>query len=376
MKVGVCFSSKPVGEDRAGCACCAKRRQCECNPFDDAPPSEALERSMELIGTLYHMRREVFKKKELSEAGPKEAKSGMDAQDLTLVKSLLANTHDTSEKLKQTITNFEDGTQNAQDLGGARHPTTVATVRGLAIARRKCTILSVVEERHEAFKEANKRRNGILIEVAYQDGDPPAELLDVADFIESWTHSPANIAEDAGMLAWENFVQTFKLPAQHMHLVSFAKDAAESGSWWADKCLELANKGADQNSRKARLAKLNGEAVDDSYRLNHFQLKKVARIAFTSGLGAESPKLKELRATLNDRLAEAVLTEAQKIHEEETKAAGENDYALVGRATKAAEKIEKLISETIGEGCPDCHPKLEQARIIAKEFSSMAKRQA
>jgi hypothetical protein len=314
------------------------------------------------MDTLYDMRRTAKD----AHAG-KADKIDESNEDNTVFKAVVASTTDTESEVHATIKALQEGGQLAADLGGARHPTALATQRALVVARRKVQLLHDIETRMAAFKVANKRRSAILIDVAYQDGDPPPEMLDIAQFCDARTHHPANPVEDHGMLSnFDNFCETFLLPARHKQLQALRELGVDMGNWWADKLLDLANKGGDKNSRKARLAKLNGEAIDESYRLTHGQLKKLARVVFTSGLDQTGPKMIELRSTLSDRMAEAVLAEAQEFQKDDATMADSVELAPVGPAARAAGKLESMISETLSDGCPDCHPKLEQVRLIVK----------
>merc|ERR1712232_1126810 len=77
-------------------------------------------------------------------------------------------------------------------------------------------------------------------------------------------------------------------------------------------------------------------------------------------------KIRKAKDILTDRMASVVLKDAQKVKEVDDEAVKKGNVPKFGQATKAAEKIEKQISECIGEGCADCHPKLEQARLVAR----------
>merc|ERR1712187_187030 len=96
-------------------------------------------------------------------------------------------------------------------------------------------------------------------------------------------HSPANPAEDVHLTsAFDNFIETFNLPAKHMCLRALRKESEEAGNWWVEEIIKLANKGTDKKTRRARLAVMNGEALDEGHRMGHKELKALARIVSSS----------------------------------------------------------------------------------------------
>lgn len=363
--VGVLHSSKPVpGGKHTGCECCFKK--CECNPFEDGPPSAALQRSLTLMDTLYDLRRQNAKSQGAAAGADRDIKID-DPEDTTILKDVIAGTRDTAAEAARILTSLEDGSYKAAHLGGARLPTTLATQRAAIACKRKVEILQEVEVRLAEFKRENQRRDTLVVEIAFQGAECPPALSRIADFCDQYTHNPANPADDLGLLTnFDSFCTTFLLPAKHMHLVALREAGLEAGEWWVDKAMEYASRGADKNSREARLKAMNGEAVDQSYRMTHYQLKAMADVAMGSGLDLDSPKMKDFIAMMNDRLAEAVLEEAKKAKEKDLDLVENYEVPPVGPAAKAAEKIESRIAEAIGNGCPDCHPKLEQARLVVK----------
>lgn len=361
-----------------------------CEPFGDLPPSKPLENSFHLQDTLYDLRRQSAKpKKPVAEPGcgaiellQKDADfdvaedqavhKGKDGHEEPneefnpLLKAILGDKHDTEAQLAATTASLEQGSSEAVFLGGARHPTNLVTGRALQVAKRKVHLLHIVEERLNAYIAANKNRNALLISLAYEKGTPPPELMGVERFVEKYSNWPANPVEDPGRFDFPTFVKTFKLHAEHDVFKQFRKVGDECGLWWAEKCLEMASKGGDQNCRASRLKAMNGEKVDVSYRLGHQQLQNIFAVAEGSGMDMTSPKMMEIRGVLNDRLAEAVLADAKKLHFEDEKMAAESQSIPFGPASKTAETIEKAIAECIADGCPDCHPKLELTRNIVK----------
>lgn len=375
-----------------GCCCCTCK--CDCDPFDNVPASDTLQQSMHLMDTLYMLRRQVLKQPPKSASvvpevhkddnddgndnahGKATKKSGGndDDHDGTLLKSIMGNKHDTEAVITEIIAALHLGTGEAFELGGERHPTNIISHRSLIVANRKQVMLHEIETRIATYEALNTKRNALLIQIAYQNGEVPPELLDMKQFISKYSNSPADPTEDPGFVDFPTFSEVFCLHAGHDHFKTLRRLGDVAGTWWADKCLELANKGGgDKNSRKARLAAMNGEKVDDSFRLGHAQLKKIFSIARGSGIDMSSPKMLEVVNIMNDRLAEAVLKDAQKWHEEDRQLAADRLAAKtgskvppVGVATTIAARIEGLVRECLNDGCPDCHPKLDIARNIAK----------
>merc|ERR1712232_1418460 len=96
------------------------------------------------------------------------------------------------------------------------------------------------------------------------------------------------------------------------------------------------------------------------------EMRKIFAIAMGAGIDPNCFKIRKARDILNDRMASSVLNDAQKMKESDDEAVKKGNIPKYGQATAAAEKIEKQISACIEEGCADCHPKLEQSRLLAK----------
>jgi len=394
---------KVICHPHSGCAYCNGKCGAtpgapgDCNNID---PGEGMTTRFHLQDTLYNMRRQgtsstqpttptvseccsdAYHFSGLSGSSCKDSQTDLGTSDTdddkedeydprndVLLKAILSNKHDSEAQLLETISSLEQGTSEAVEFGGARHPTTLGSTRSLEIARRKAKLLQAVEARIAEYEALNKKRGTLLIQIAFQDGMAPPGLLEIPQFVTQYSHCPSNPCDDPHLiLDLEKFTASFSLHAEHDHFKHLRKVADESGNWWADKCLEMANKGANNNSRKARLAQLNGEKLDDSHRLEHGQLRNIFLVVKGSGTDLSTPKMKELVSILNDRMAEFVLQEAQKGEQEDKKVAETSQIPPVGPASKTAAKIDKLISDTIQEGCPDCHPKLEMSRIIVKNL--------
>merc|ERR1712217_797469 len=136
---------------------------------------------------------------------------------------------------------------------------------------------------------------------------------------------------------FNSFVSSFRLPNGHLTLRRLKLIAEEAGEWWAEACLAEAAKGAD-----------------------HKALRRLFDVAVGTGVDITHPKLVRAERILIDRLADRVLKEAQDHQQKDARAAEKmGDKMTVGPASLSADKIEKLMFESIEEGVPKDDPRLK-----------------
>jgi len=258
-----------------------------------------------------------------------------------LMGSTLGNLNDCEADLRYFEILLAEGLKVTESCGATRHATAVMSMRTLAVVRRKADLLHDVEDRAAGLKAVHDRRDEVLKTVVDNSGPAPEELGGITKFLAAYT-SQVNPA-DANKSNFASFAATFKLPAAHQQLLDLKKLADEVGEWWADACLDQAEKG-------------HGHSV----------LHRLFEVALGTGVAADHPKLFRAKKIINDRLAEAVLQEAQERQANDMEEAGEMAVPKVGPAAKAADIVEQEILKAVKEGVPAKDDRLKEAERIVK----------
>jgi len=262
-----------------------------------------------------------------------------------LLHNVLGEVSDTEEILRALEVQLASGHDLVGEVGGARHATSVVSMRALVCVRRKADLLRDVEARIASFKEAQDRaETEILPGLLANTMQPLPVLSGIRKFISSYTHFPGNPAE-ANKSVFQQFASTFKLPSKHAALVHLRDLANMAGEWWAEACLSEAGKG-----------------------MEHAALRRLFDVALGTGVPKDHPKLIRATIILNDRLALRVITEAKKLNDQDELVASRAAVPQVGPADKAADQIESAIQKAVKEGVPASDERLKEAATIAKRL--------
>jgi len=368
------------------------------NLVKEGVPSVALQRSMNLMGNLYDLRRlkcaeqaddgalalSKLAEKEDVEAGrsksaekkppkagmrsksaekqPPTAASydedeamGMDAGESILF-SVLSDLNDAEASLRFVEKTLAENRDAAAQNGGARHPSTLQCSRSLAVVRRKAELLHDVEERTADFVFLDKQREDILTKLLKDTGSIPHGLKDLDVFVDHYTHKGGNPV-DANRMNFQSFVTHFKLPSQHSALLAMTELGEEAGEWWAQKCLDHAQKSA-----------------------TYEQLRRLLDAAEECGADKENFKMVTAIKLVRDRLATDVLEKAQKRASNDKMQQDRSKGNMPpGAATKASDEIEKEIVKAMNQGVPLSDKRLVDAKALAaqlREADGLRKRMA
>jgi len=267
-----------------------------------------------------------------------------DDSDEALMYAVLRDTEDTEAQLRIMESSMDSVLKECASAGGARHATALISGRILAVARRKASLLHDVEKRLAEFETAHARREDLLSRIVADTESAPEALRGVKKFIAMYTHSPGHPA-DENKSQFTRFASTFKLPRKHGVLDKFRYMAEEAGTWWAQACLNQAEKG-------------HGHAV----------LRRLFDVALGTGVDEDHPFLVRAKVIINDRLAGRVLADAEDRQRKDAKAEERGNVPMIGQATAMADKIDLEIRAAVAEGVPETDPRLQQATAICKEL--------
>lgn len=321
-------------------------------------PSFPLQRSMDLLGTLYDMRRVKFEgthcdpekarqaEKELQAIpGPSGLQEFQDeAEEASMLDKLLGDCEDSEAGLRIMEKALQDKLNAAVKNGGARHPAALQCSRNLRAITRKALLLHDVEARTVEYLAADQHRADVLSNVMSNKGLLPVELTGIAKFCRGYTHKGGSPAE-ADRIDYEGFVTRFKLPAEHSLLTGLVSMGEEAGEWWATACLEQATEGA-----------------------TYEQLQRLLDSAVAAGADDDHFKMHRARKLVRDRLADDVLHKAQARMKKDKAMAEKNPNLPPGSASKAADEIETDIKKATSQGVPLKDKRLVDAKVIASEL--------
>lgn len=318
-------------------------------------PSVPLQRSLNLMDTLYDMRRlrgdqglEISESSAAAEPSPADEEEEEDAGE-SLLNLLLTDLNDTEADLRVLEKRIAETQGTAAKQGGARHPSSVQCSRTLAAIGRKAGLLHDVEKRSAEFLATSAKRQEILLKVASDSGEVPMNLKGLEKFVRDYTHRPGQPVE-ASRSDFAGFVCRLRLPSAHSLLTRLTESADEFGEWWADACLDYAEKGAEYE-----------------------QLQRLLKAAVDCGADEDHFKMHRARKLVTDRLAEDVLQKAQarvkkdKLMVERTP----NKPPPPGAASKAADDIETDLKKATSKGVPFGDKRLVDSRTIASELRQL-----
>eukprot|EP00928_Gymnodinium_smaydae_P040435 TRINITY_DN27425_c0_g1_i1.p1 TRINITY_DN27425_c0_g1~~TRINITY_DN27425_c0_g1_i1.p1 ORF type:complete len:509 (+),score=46.14 TRINITY_DN27425_c0_g1_i1:102-1628(+) len=303
---------------------------------DDKPATTTIhparQRASKLLDSLYSLRRAGCQpdiNTDNIDIAQAEQAEDVDEVDESIMHVTLRDLMDTEEKLLKAQVPLTDGTLEALDFGGGRHPTTLVSGRALIIMKRKASLLHDVEARIASFEAAYARREDLLKGLVDGSAVAPAELGGIRKFLAAYTHSNCDPADD-NKSDFAAFAASFKLPAKHSALQYLKRIASEAGEWWAEACLSKANDG-------------QGHAV----------LTRILDVALGTGVDRDHPKLFRAMRILRERLAHRVLDEAKQRQERDAAMVATSATPQVGLASRAADAIEQDIANAIKDSyCP------------------------
>lgn len=275
---------------------------------------------------------------------PTSARAG---EETPLLVATLKDTQDTAESLTSIVDAMKEIREPIEELGGARHATSVVCMRTLAVLQRKRDLLGPVEERVRAFEATVARRDAILKVVLAGTGEAPPEMQGIGAFIRKYTHSPGEPV-DADKSDFRSFLDSFGLPAAHKALFRLNQLGQEAAEWWAGQTLLVAQSGADAAAIK-RLVDL------------------VKNIGATKAAAA-SQACQEAQLIMGERLAEQVLKFAEECKAKDAFAVSRSDAPQVESARKCADEINMQIKEAVKLGAQVKHPCMEAGKVIATWF--------
>eukprot|EP00747_Dinoflagellata_sp_TGD_P117189 gnl/TRDRNA2_/TRDRNA2_172553_c0_seq10.p1 gnl/TRDRNA2_/TRDRNA2_172553_c0~~gnl/TRDRNA2_/TRDRNA2_172553_c0_seq10.p1 ORF type:complete len:670 (-),score=121.61 gnl/TRDRNA2_/TRDRNA2_172553_c0_seq10:164-2173(-) len=302
----------------------------------------ALKRSLLLMGELYDLRRLDLKEEEAPPPADGTAKA-KDEADESLMVHMLKDTQDTQEILQKAIASLSGAQEPIAELGGARHATAVISARVLAVARRKCALVTKMETRLNAFEKAIARKEEIF-QAVISDVPAPGEMLQNKKFSAAYIHTDGEPV-DANKSDFESFVSSFGLSKSHRTVTTMKAFIADLTDWWLKSTVHQAEEGLEPRA-----------------------LQRLIDTAVAIGVDKNSELLEKCRQILGDRLANQLLNTANKAKEMDALKQSKTPVPQLGSAQGAADLINAGIKEAVGLGASPKHPGLEKAKGIAVEM--------
>lgn len=317
--------------------------------LEEEPPSEKVARTIMKMDSLFELRR-VGRKQSTGIIGIGINHADEDGELESMLHAVLWDCNDTVAQLTDAEAEYSNATAVTVQLGGGGHASCAISTRTLKVLRRKLELMRSVEARMQTFERVHGQREALLKQTVETSSLLPFQLAGIKEFLADHTHV-GNPAE-ANKSNFNAFVASFKLPRGHVLLRQFREMADSAGEWWAEACLQQAEKA-----------------------LQHSQLKRLFTVATGTGLDEDHPKLVKALRILIDRQAIAVLDLAkhkkQKDKELADKATAEGKLPSVGPASSAADAIEQSIVNAPKEGVPNSDSRLLEARRIVNTMREL-----
>eukprot|EP00930_Biecheleria_cincta_P042217 TRINITY_DN29038_c0_g1_i1.p1 TRINITY_DN29038_c0_g1~~TRINITY_DN29038_c0_g1_i1.p1 ORF type:complete len:807 (-),score=99.39 TRINITY_DN29038_c0_g1_i1:86-2485(-) len=284
-----------------------------------------------------------------------------------LLSVTLSETSDSIESLHRQI----EGLQAAEEeLGGSKH----ATAR---VAERTAQVIKVKIQRLQTLKDAQDNyvscvdRRASLLELARQGSDPEVLAQEAHGFrrtVDKAVHRDGHNdgrPQDADKCNWPGFLQTFGLPDGHSAIVAAASALNSGVDAWADSCLAMAQEIVETATRPG----VTYPEVFDCYlqlcRGNLLARKAACMTGFEECLKTMTALEVELKENALQLTANHLTVTVKRIVEEDSKIEKRADEEpQVGGmfATDAAEKVLRLISESLKIGVHPGHDSVRFAR--------------
>jgi len=339
-------------------------------------------------------------------------------EEMAYMEKVISSCSDTPDSLRGDIAAlYESHDPIHDDLGGARHPTTLVFARALKVTERKLSVLSKLVEATRQFEAMSERKPQVIRAVI--NGQSAAEAggaaIGYADKVENSIHAkPYGCPEDGDKSFFEWFAASMKLSKNHVavlhaqsvfdaNLEPWVQILAKSSREEFDKECASGDESSDSpaaeairrlftlseglslpeehpklietemlcKAAKARKVRINAEsewreiqekAQPSKAREAALRLEKVVRDAVKWGLEKNHPDMR------------TALSISQDLHGRSVLLAADDEFRLMksrnklGDAEAAAVRIEESIKECIAMGVPVAHPELEKSKKIALRF--------
>lgn len=342
-----------------------------------------------------------------------------------LMLQVLRETRDTEASLGQMEEELNQLSEEMPKCGGTRHATNVLAGRAMTIVKRKRELLKMLEDRMKAFAEAQEGAAEIAQKIKEDTHyHPPEALSGMEKTAKSVVHRGALNPADASKSDFRVFSQTFGLPKNHQVFKEMELLAAKAVTWWAETALKEAKGGTEPRVLQRLLAVSHGmmpsdedaEGSDELHETRKILADNLAeatlrmaeavwekdekaaresnkaepesartaadfinneiRSAMKMGAQASDHRMQEAKEIATQLLNEEKDRVARRVYEyarvqkekDEMSALHARDDMKVGPASWAADSIERKILEAVELGVKEIHPKLLEARSLARKL--------
>jgi len=276
--------------------------------------------------------------------------------DGSMIERVISSTEDTPESLKAGISLLSNTKDLVGPCGGARHPTSLISIRTLSVIRRKLEVLAPIAEAVAMLEELCADKEGSVAKVmrGWTPEQVVGEAWDIKKKLEEAAH-PGGNPKDSNRSDFEGFVRTFRLPSNHNVLVHGWNLVKNEAFDWADLVLHTAQEQVGLETEKETQAEVKNpqsKAADT--------MKRVITMVAAIGVDVYRPQMEQTDFLLRQARGAAVnrfaATEAEKDNGTDT--SGEN-------VAKLGAKIEYAIQMAEQWGVEPKHPELLSAKAYA-----------
>jgi len=283
-------------------------------------------------------------------AGTPAAADEETVNDDPLFYTTLGDTEDEEATLRRTEAVLARAHEPVQEYGGSRHATAVISARTLAVVRRKAHLLQACDARLAAFELCQAHREETLRSLLSDTAGPPTDFLRLDKFIKAHVHPGGGSPLEANKSDFPSFVASFGLPREHKYLKKMVTLGGEETDWWARAGLQEAQNGTD-TAAVGRILDLAADILGS----------------------AEHPAIRECRVLLGEILALNALKSAKLIQEKDAARVAGSPKPQPESARKSAEAINLEIKTAVAMGAPTKHEALKEAKGIATKLEMAEK---
>lgn len=327
----------------------------------EGDPTEAQIRSKNLMDGLFKLRRvggaestpaaQVADSENVADASRPSTAPEEDEASSTLLNETLASCKDTEAELRVTERMLRECHDPVTELGGARHATTIVSGRTLSVVSRKAELCKMAEGYVNVFSAADAKRESLKQACLAGEVEVPDTYKNQKKIISSLVHRNAKGDKinpvEAEKAPFEVFAVSFGLAPEHWTLVKLRQLADDATEWWAEETLQEAHAGSNSDILKRMIDICVG----------FLGLDETAH-----------PKLVQVKVIMGDRLAEKVLSIAEKLSEKDAQVVERSKDAQPEHARKVADQIDAELKQAVALGAPPKHAMLAKAKNIAVSF--------